>query len=174
MKTGNNTGKGLPTSTTIDFEVRSPFRIMEDNRRRFIRIDIDEPVTFLVIKTHEDGFWPEGNGPVGEGEIINISGGGMLVFVKKPVLENTLLSMSIHLEGCETLHNILGRVKRVELDSGGYLIGVESITREQLSDNLSTIEIEQLPEDLMSFNERLRELLNNYVYSRKLGDEKDA
>ncbi len=167
---GNSNGKGLPTSTTIDFEVREPFKIMEDNRRRFIRIDIDEPVSFAVIKTEEDGFWPECDGPVGEGEVINISAGGMLLFVKEPLMANTLISLSLQLKDCQPCDNILGKVKRIDLDSGGYLAGVELISREQLADNMSAPEIEQLPTSLASFTERLRTLLNDYVYSRKLND----
>lgn len=171
MTSGNANGKGLPTSTTIDFEVREPFKIMEDNRRRFIRIDIEEPVSFAVIKTDDGGFWPETDGPTGQGEIINISAGGMLIFVNEPLLANTLVSMSMQLTGCEPIDNILGKVKRVDMDSGGYLVGIESITREQLADNLSNAEIERIPKELSSFNERLRALLNNYVYSRKLNED---
>lgn len=171
MTPGNANGKGLPTSTTIDFEVREPFKIMEDNRRRFIRIDIEEPVSFMVLKTEEDGFWPECDGPAGQGEIINISAGGVLMFVTEPLLVNTLVSMSMQLTGCDPVDNILGKVKRIDMDSGGYLVGIESIPREQLSDYLSEAEIGQIPKELASFNERLRMLLNNYVYSRKLNED---
>lgn len=173
MSTTKNSGKGLPPTTTVDFEIRAPFKIMEDNRRRFIRIDIDAPVSYQAIKS-DDGFWPECDGPSGEGEIINISAGGILMFIEQPLLENTILSMSLRLEGCETIDNILGKVKRVEMDAGGYLVGVESITREKLDDTMSKIELEQLSTDLSSFTERLRNLLNNYIYSRKLNETDDA
>ncbi|MFH1701038.1 MAG: PilZ domain-containing protein [Candidatus Zixiibacteriota bacterium] len=173
MSITKRTSKGLPSTTTVDFEIRAPFKIMEENRRRFIRIDIGEPVSYQSIKS-DDGFWPAGDGPSGEGEIINISAGGILMFTKQPLLESTILSMSLRLEGCETIDNILGKVKRVEIDSGGYLVGVESITREKLEDNMSQIELERLSTDLSSFTERLRNLLNNYIYSRKLNESNDA
>ena len=173
MTASKSNGKGLPTATTIDFEVRAPFQIMEDNRRRFIRIDIEEPATFTVIKTSEGGFWPAGDGPTGTGEVLNISAGGMLLFVEQPIMENAVLSMSLGLEGCDKVDNVLGKVKRVDLDLGGYLVGIESITREKLADNMSRQEIDQLPPTLSSFNERLRLILNEYVYARKLSDTDD-
>jgi hypothetical protein len=146
---------------------------MEDNRRRFIRIDIDEPISFCTIKSPEGTFWPEGDGPTGKGEILNISAGGILLYTSEPIMEHAILSMSLKLEGCETIDNILGKVKRVEIDSSGYLIGLESITREKLCDILSENEIEHLPENLASFTERLRTILNRYIYSRKLTRETD-
>jgi len=69
--------------------------------------------------------------PVRNGEILNISAGGILLFTAEPILEGTVVSMSLKLEGCDTVDRILGLVKRAEIDSGGYLVGVESITRER-------------------------------------------
>ena len=89
-------------------------------------------------------------------------------------MENSLLSMSLKIEGCEEIDNILGLVKRADVDSGGYLIGVESITREKLFDILSSQEIEQIPQNMASFTERLRSLLNNYIYSKKLSTEENV
>lgn len=171
MTTNKTIGKGRPASTTVDFQVKPPFKIMEDNRRRFIRIDIDAPISFCTIRSGEGTFWPDCNGPSGEGEILNISAGGILLFTDSPVMEKTLVSMSLQLEGCETIDHILGFVKRVEIDSGGYLVGLESITREKLNDILNEDEISQLPENLSSFNERIQTLLNHYIYSKKLDKE---
>lgn len=166
-------GKGLPPTATVDFEVKAPFKIMEDNRRRFIRIDIDEPIGFTSIKAAEGTFWPDGDGPDGTGEILNISAGGILMYTESTLMSNTILSMSLSLEGCETINNILGVVKRVEIDSGGYLVGVESITLEKLNDILSQQEVDQLPQGLASFNQKMRALLNNYVFARKLSEQSD-
>ena len=79
--------------------------------------------------------------------------------------------MSLSIEGCEQIDNILGMVKRTEIDSGGYLVGIESITREKLWDIMSKEEIALLPENMASFTERLQSLLNQYIYSRKLEGE---
>ena len=171
MAANKTSGKGLASSTAVDFQVKPPFKIMEDNRRRFIRIDIDEPISFCTIKSAEGTFWAECDGPSGDGEILNISAGGILMYTEQPVLENTLLSMSLQLEGCERIDNILGMVKRTEIDAGGYLIGLESITREKLNDILAAEEVEQIPKALSSFNERIQEVLNHYIYSKKLSDE---
>ncbi len=164
------TGKGLPASTTVDFQVKPPFKIMEDNRRKFIRIDIDAPLTFCTIKSAEGTFWAECDGPSGEGEILNISAGGILMFTKNPVMEQTLVSISLQLEGCERVDHILGLVKRTEIDSDGYLVGLESITREKLSDVLDADEVGQLPQTLSSFTQRIQVLLNHYIYSKKLDE----
>jgi len=169
MTLSKSATKGL--STAIDFEVKPPFQIMEDNRRRFIRIDVDEPVSFRVIKSAEGGYWPAGDGPYGEGEILNISAGGILMFTTTPVMQRSLLSMSLQVEGCLALENVLGLVKRAEIDSGGYLIGVESITREKLCDIMSEEELSQLPQGAASFTEQLQLLLNQYIHSRKLSSK---
>ncbi len=171
MTVSKTSGKGLASSTTVDFQVKPPFKIMEDNRRRFIRIDIDEPISFCTIKSTEGTFWAECDGPSGNGEILNISAGGILVYTEEPVMEKTLLSMSLQLEGCEKIDNILGLVKRTEIDSGGYLVGLESITREKLSDILTEEEVAQIPGTLSSFNERIQQVLNHYIYSKKLSEE---
>jgi hypothetical protein len=173
MTVNKTSGKRLPSTATVDFQVKPPFKIMEDNRRRFIRIDIDAPITFCTIKSVEGTFWAECDGPSGSGEILNISAGGILLFTPQPVMEGTVVSMSLQLEGCDTIDHILGLVKRTELDSGGYLVGVESVTRERLGDVLADDEIQQLPDNLASFTERLRALLNQYIYARKLGEEVD-
>ena len=174
MTTSKTSGKGLPSSATVDFEVKPPFQIMEDNRRRFIRIDFEEPICYTTLKNTDGAFWPDGDGPSGKGEILNISAGGFLMFTDEPVMENSLLSMSIKIEGCEEVNNILGLVKRTDIDSGGYLIGIESITREKLFDIMSSQEIEQIPSDVASFTERLRALLNTYIYAKKLSVEENA
>ena len=160
-----------PAPTAVDFQVKPPFKIMEDNRRRFIRIDIEAPLSYCTIKGAEGTFWPRCDGPCGTGEILNISAGGILLFTAEPIMEGTMVSMSLKLEGCDTIDRILGLVKRAEIDSGGYLVGIESITRERLSDILSEQEIAQLPDNLASFTERLRALLNQYIYAKKLSDQ---
>lgn len=168
MATTKTTARNVSSATAVDFHVKPPFKIMEDNRRRFIRIDIDAPITFCTIKSTEGTFWSQCDGPSGDGEILNISAGGILLYTTCPVMEGTLVSMSLRLEGCETIDHILGLVKRTDVDSGGYLVGVESITRERLSDVLDGQEIAQLPTTLSSFTERLRLLLNEYIYAKKL------
>ncbi|MFH1737612.1 MAG: PilZ domain-containing protein [bacterium] len=173
MSPSKTSGKGLSPTTTIDFEVKPPFQILEDNRRRFIRIDIVEPIVFTVIKSAEGAYWPEGDGPVGSGEILNISAGGILMFTVEPVMENAIISMSLKIEGCESIDNILGIIKRNDIDSGGYLVGVESVTREKLWDIMSKEEISRLPENMASFTERVQMLLNQYIYSKKLDEKAD-
>lgn len=168
MATTKTKNRGVPATAAVDFDVHPPFKIMEDNRRQFIRIDIAEPILFSVLKGTDGGFWSKADGPGGQGEILNISAGGILLYTAAPILEGSILSLSVQLEGCKAVDHILGKVKRVEIDSDGYLVGIESITREKLADFLSSEEIDELPSDLASFTERLRALLNQYVYSKKL------
>lgn len=174
MTVNKTSGKGLLSSTTVDFEVKAPFQILEDNRRRYIRLDIDEPISYRVIRSAEGVSWPDGDGPSGIGEILNISAGGILMYATEPVLPDCVLSLTIKIKGCEAIDNILAIAKRSEIDSGGYLIGLESVTREMLCDILSEAEMSMLPKNVASFTERLKSLLNQYIYSRKLNVENET
>ena len=151
-----------------ELAVNKPFRMNRENQRRFIRLEISSPMTLKKIKDMAGNFWPDGDWHVINGTILNISAGGVLVEVDQPLLEGDVVSMYFTLQDVECLDNVLGLVKRVDGDSGFFLVGVEFITREYLTDLFSRGEMDLLPEDLSNFDESVRTVLNKYVYAEKL------
>jgi len=144
-------------------QVRKPFKVQEENRRRFIRLEIAAPMSLRKIKDRQSHFWPDGDKHVINGLILNISGGGLLVELDHAVTEGDLVAMQFTLQGVETLANVLGLVKRADSDSGTYLAGIEFLSRSQLTDLMSRAEIELLGDNCSNFNDCVRRVLGKYV-----------
>jgi hypothetical protein len=144
-------------------QVRKPFTIKEENRRRFIRVEIAAPMSLKKIKDRQAHFWPEGDWHLVNGLILNISGGGVLVELDQAVSEGDVVAMQFTLQGVETLANVLGLVKRADGESGIYLAGIEFLTRSQLPDLMSRAEIDLLGDNCANFNDRVRQVLSKYV-----------
>lgn len=145
-------------------QVKKPFKITNENKRRFIRLEISSPVwmkraedCIKEVSVDEDDY-------IIEGTILNISIGGMLVELKETVTENDIVLMQFTLQEVETLSNVLGLVKRVEKDEDCYLIGIEFISREYLKDKLSQPEIDLLSKTASHFEEKVQEILSKYLY----------
>lgn len=152
--------------------VKSPFRLHKEEKRRYIRLEISEPIDLAILKDDVAGYWPEGDGPKYDGSILNLSAGGVLVISNSPVKEGMLVLLKICLQDIEVLDNIIGLVKRVDDDEDGErLIGIEFISREYLKDVFSSSEIEFLPENVTSFSEQLKKTLNKYVYYKRVSEE---
>ncbi len=152
--------------------VKKPFQLFNDEQRRYIRLEISEPIDLSILKDDVEGYWPEGNGPSYEGSILNISAGGVLVISGSPVKEGMLVLLKISLQDIEVIDNIIGLVKRVDDgEEGERLIGIEFISREYLKDVFSSAEIEFLPDDVASFDELLKKTLNKYVYYKRVSEE---
>jgi len=152
-------------------KARKPFKVQEDNRRRFIRLEIAAPMTLKKIKDREAHFWPDGDWHVINGLILNISAGGVLVELDQAVSEGDLVSMQFTLQEVETISNVIGLVKRSDVDDGAVLAGIEFLTRAQLSDLLSRAEVDLLGDKCANFHERVKQVLSKYVYREKV-DEK--
>jgi hypothetical protein len=150
--------------------VKKPFKLVHEMKRRYIRLEISEPVTFSVLRDNQDGFWPQGNGPSFSGRILNVSAGGVLIVTEEPVMEGTLILLKMSLQDIEVLDHIIGLVKRVDDSGGEWLIGIEFVTREYLNDVLSRGEIDVLTDAIASFDERLQETLNKYVYYKRVSE----
>jgi hypothetical protein len=148
--------------------VKKPFKLYRDRNRRYIRLEISEPITYSILKDRSGGFWPEGDGPSYSASILNISAGGVLFAGTSPVEEGALLVMRMSLQDVEVLDRIIGVAKRVEPDDGEWLIGVEFISGEYLPDYFSAAELDVISEELSSFDKRLRDVLNKYVYYKRL------
>ncbi len=157
-------------ATVAEIEARKPFEVSQENRRRFIRIEIATPMTMQKIKESEGQFFPEVDWHMINGSILNISAGGLLVDVDQMLFSGDIVSMSFGLQGSENIDAVLGLVKRVDPDDQSFLAGIEFVSRKKLADLLSESEIEALPENLTDFNDSLRTVLNKYVYR----EENDA
>ncbi len=150
---------------------RKPFKVQEDNRRRFIRLEIAAPMTLKKIKDREAHFWPDGDWHVVNGLILNISTGGVLVELDQAVSEGDIVSMQFTLQEVESISNVIGLVKRADVDDGSVLAGIEFLTRAQLPDLMSRAEVELLGDKCFNFDERVKQVLSKYVYREKV-DEK--
>ncbi len=153
--------------------VKKPFKLHNGEKRRYIRLEISEPIDLSILKDDVNGYWPEGDGPKYDGSILNISAGGVLVISNSPVKEGMIVLLKIFLQGIEVLDNIIGLVKRVDDEEEERLIGIEFISREYLKDAFSSSDIEFLREDIASFNEQLKKTLNKYVYYKRVSKESD-
>ena len=90
---------------------------------------------------------------------------------ENPLEEGTMIFLKMFLQEIEALDNIIGVVKRAEMDAGDWLIGVEFVSRERLSDHLSDAELRMLPENAASFDERVKMALNKYIFYQKVTRE---
>jgi hypothetical protein len=152
-------------------EVKAPFKLYKDDKRRYIRLEISNPADYSVFKDRCGGFWPKGDGPSYKGSILNISAGGALIISEIPFEEGTLLLLKMTLQEVEIIDNVIGIVKRAESDQGEWLIGVEFISRECLADYLTAAECDVISDDVASFDEQLRSALNKYVYYKRVSNE---
>lgn len=144
-------------------EIRSPFRVTQDTRRRFVRVEITSPLYLQRIKSVDGGFWPEGKGQPIAGTILNISLGGVLVDLEDRVQHGDIVTLRFNLQGEVILQNVLGLVKRSEESEGKYLTGVEFVDREKLADKLTAAEIELLSDEINGFDDNVRKVLQKYV-----------
>jgi hypothetical protein len=154
-----------------EFVARPPFKVQQEDKRRFIRLEIASPMTLRRIKDVTGGFWTEGEWHVIDGLILNVSAGGVLVDVNQPLMEGDIVSMHFTLQEVECLENIVGLVKRVEEDDGSFLVGIEFISRKEMSDVFSKAEMELLRDSLTDFDEGVRDVLNRFVMSTRQNHE---
>ena len=143
------------------------FKVQKEDKRRFVRLQISSPMAMRKIRQAGGEFWPNGEKHVIDGIILNISAGGVLVELEQSVDEGDIVSMRFTLQEDEKVDNVLGLVKRTDVDSGTFLVGIEFITRQRLYDLMSEREIELLPESLNGFDERIRQVVNKYVDQRR-------
>ncbi len=158
-KTSENSAEG--------FVVRQPLKLYKSKRRRYVRLEISEPIGFARIDM--DRPLSEVDVNKHTGTILNISGGGVLVICEQHLPEEDYVAMSFELKGCEMISGIVGKVKRVDDDGeGGYLIGIEFCSEENLMevfgrDNIGTY--------VSSFDERIKRTLLKYIFTRKVNEK---
>jgi hypothetical protein len=80
------------------------------------------------------------------------------------------VALEFTMQDIESISHVLGLVKRVDPDDGGFIAGIQFIRREQLVDMLSQAEIDLLPDRIDDFESTIRKVLRKYTYV----DEADA
>lgn len=143
--------------------VQSPFKITQDSKRRFVRLEITSPLFLQRIKGVNGGFWPEGHGHPITGTILNISLGGVLVDLEEQVRSGDIVTLKFNLQGEIILQSVLGLVKRSEESEGKFLTGVEFIDRTSLADKMSDAEMNLLSDEIAGFNDNVRKVLKSYI-----------
>ena len=143
--------------------VREPFAVSDENRRRFVRIEISSPMTMRKLRNAAGQIWPDGEWHIINGTILNISAGGVLVEVDQQLQETDLVSLHFIMQDVEPLSDVLGQVMRAEREEDGYLIGIKFVTKKALLDTLSQSELDLLPATLNEFGQSVRAALEKYV-----------
>jgi len=154
----------------INLRAHRPFKVSRENSRRFVRLEISSPMSMKKIKDDSGNYWPEGDWHVINGSILNISAGGILVDLDQQVSAGEVVTMHFTLQEVENLHNVLGLVKRADIEPDCCIAGIEFITRDYLVDHFSQAELELLSENYMNFDESVRHLINRYIYREKVAE----
>lgn len=143
--------------------VQKPFRIQKEKQRQFIRLEISSPMTVRQLKDIFGTFRPQETEDAIDGTVMNISTGGLLVELTSPLNEGDIVVMRFSLQDVEFLDNVLGVVKRVDVDEEATLAGIQFIDREFLADKLTLAELDMIDERFTNFHQTIRTVLNKYV-----------
>ena len=149
-------------------EVCSPFTLESDGRRKYIRLELAEPVTIQQIKQPGDSFAPEGSSDIHEGGILNLSSGGALLETSELVAAGSLVALSFTLQGDVRLSDVLAIVRRVDIIDGQGVMGVSFVGRDQLMDVLSGAELELLDKRFNRFEMQAESALAQYVTKKDI------
>lgn len=154
------------SDVTVDkqFKVKKPFKILSEENRRFIRIEISEPVDMMNIKDSYECIIEEDRVYDISGSILNISAGGVLVDIDSVLEENDLVLLKFSLQDTITLNNVLGLVKRVDHDEDGTLTGIEFLSTENLKDIIPAVNYEMVEGQVGSFEDKIQQKLSEYLY----------
>jgi hypothetical protein len=164
MKTSNKTKHIREVQAdTAAIRARRPFKVDGRDQRRFIRLEISSPMSLKKIKDGVGNYWPHGDWHVINGMILNISAGGVLVDLDQAVDEGDVVSMNFMLQEVEGIDNILGMVKRTDIEPEGCLAGIEFISKDILIDYFSQAEMDLLAESHTNFDSSVRQVLDRYV-----------
>lgn len=145
-----------------DVQIKRPFKIKNENKRRFVRLEISSPLKLRNIKEDFQMMSDEKLYDM-EGLILNISAGGLLAEIEKAVSEEDFLLMKFTIQDELTIENVLGVVKRVETEDMFSLAGIEFVEPKILLDRFSTPEIELLQEKIYNFHDSVHETLSRYI-----------
>ncbi len=161
------------TVTKKTSPVAQPAASADRQTRRFVRIEVSSPVSFVPFRLPLAG--PVDVSQICNGRVLNISGGGLLLETSAWVEPSDYLLLRIGLfENCH-LERVVGRVKRMEsTGSGECLLGIEFLTREMLHQLVAELPNGYLPSESGAFDEKLRELLSKQIFTKKASSAPDG
>ena len=148
---------------TKELKVGAPFKLHTKERRKYIRLEVEEPLIFDVLKHYNGELSPQGTDETRSGATLNLSEGGMLIDTLEPAAEGSLIAITITLQQEIRVGDILARVKRLDSTIGTPLMGIEFVGRDELSDCLSAAELELLDPCYNRFEKQVNKVLANYV-----------
>jgi hypothetical protein len=153
-----------------DWSVRTESEETESGvqRRRYVRLEITSPIQLRLLVSESEESSEIGQIPF-SGEVLNVSGGGVLVQTAEAVPEDGYVLMDFELNGTDRVSGVVGRVKRCEEDDENiYLVGVEFCSAEDIEENCPENFKSQFADDSGSFNDKVRELINRYVFNQRV------
>jgi hypothetical protein len=103
------------------------------------------------------------------GLLLNLSGGGVLLSTTDRAVEGEHLLMKFDISGFDSLTNVLGIVKRVEMcEDGECLVGIEFLAIENVTDPMVALGLSRLAEHPQEFTQGLSRLVSRYVFQRQI------
>jgi c-di-GMP-binding flagellar brake protein YcgR len=152
------------TNDSDSFVVRQPLKLYKSKRRRYVRVEISAPVSYIGIDL--DRPLTELQEQQAAGTILNISGGGVLIAGEQQVAEDDYVSLTFELRECGLLNGIVGKVKRIDEDGeGGYLMGVEFCSEDKLAEVFGS---DAIGTHVSSFDEKVKRTLLRYIFEKKV------
>ncbi len=140
-------------------------------RRRYVRLDITSPIDFKLIVPENDKGENAGFIPF-SGEVLNVSAGGVLIESKEAMPEDSYVVMEFELNGSDRISGVVGRIKRCDSETEDcHFVGVEFCTSEDVEQNCPPECQKLLNDECCSFDDKIRRLINRYVFSRKVQEK---
>jgi hypothetical protein len=155
-------GVAMNTDTSL-LKVKKPAR--DQRKRKTIDLEFEEPVNFKLLVSEEGEAIKERYG-----KILSLDGQGILFLTDNSLKEGSYVNLSIKFKGLGLLDGILGKIKKVEeSEEHDFYVGAELYSSEKIkAEALSGL----FPEEMESFNSRLKKSLIDYFKRAKNYSEK--
>lgn len=146
--------------------------VRRQQRRKFVRIDIDGKLTYRCLETDASG--EKSVSLQKNGDLINISAGGILMATTEHLKPEQIILLNFSLKHNQNLENILGITKRLEQSQNQQtgkneiLAGVEFLSREKFEEKYASDINEYLPKDVNYFDDALQQAIVRFVYKQQV------
>jgi c-di-GMP-binding flagellar brake protein YcgR len=136
-------------------------------RRRYVRLDITSSIDIKLLVPASENSNEPGLIPF-RGEVINVSAGGMLIESADALPEDQYVILEFELNSTAHLTGIVGKIKRCDTeDESQHFIGIEFCTKDDIEQNCPSEYQSLLNLQCVSFDERIRDLINKHVFKLK-------